>query len=136
MKQLIKHIFGLGGNALITLFPFKYQGVWMFNDKSKRLENEAFIAGIDDMLDLLTAHIPNAVQGFKLTISTEPFPNYMVVLERRNRQYGGRWYYCPHFKTVGWLCPALFKYFWKAPRRLYARADALPMFGTQGTVTA
>lgn len=127
--NLIKRIFGVGGNALITLFPFKYKGVWMFNDRRTKLHNEAFVMGIDDMLDQLTAGIPDATNGFRLTISAEPFPNYMVELQRRQRDCGGRWYYCPHYKLVGWLCPALFKYYWIAPKRLYARADAIKQRG-------
>lgn len=124
--NLIKRIFGINSNALITLFPFKCKGVWLFNDKAVGLQNEAFILGIDDMINRLTRFVPNAENGFRLTISSNPFPNYMIVLERREKASRGRWYYCPHYKMDGWLCPALFRYFWTSPKRIYARADEIP----------
>ena len=41
----------------------------------------------------------------------------------RREESGGNWYYCPQFDIEGWLCPALFKYFEKAPAALYGRAE-------------
>ena len=127
--NLIKRLFKTGGNAIITLFPFKYKSVWMFNDKTTNLKNEAFVLGIDSMLDILTKDIPKAENGFRLTISDSPFPNHTVTLQRRSREGGGRWYWSPDYKIEGWLCPALFKYYLIAPKRLYARADAIQQKG-------
>jgi len=31
---------------------------------------------------------------------------------------GGNWYFCPQLNMEGWLCPALFRYFGEAPKRL------------------
>ena len=39
------------------------------------------------------------------------------------RSMEANWYYSPEFDMEGWLCPALFKYFDKAPRELYGRAE-------------
>ncbi len=33
------------------------------------------------------------------------------------------WYYSDHYKMEGWLGPALFKYFPKAPRDIYVRPE-------------
>jgi hypothetical protein len=36
-------------------------------------------------------------------------------LRVKAQESGGNWYYCPQLDIEGWLCPALFKYFEKAP---------------------
>lgn len=112
---------------MITLFPYKEKGVWMFDDQSTGLKREAFVLGIDEMLDVLTAKIPNATQGCKLTIAKVPFPTYQVQLDRRWREGGGRWYHWQDKGMIGWLCPALFKYFAFAPKKIFARVDAIPL---------
>ena len=111
-------------NAISVICPYKYEGTWVFDDPSAGLVREAFVAGIDVMLDKLTASIPNATKGFRLLFSATPFPGYTVKLEWRRQEYEGNWYYCPQYDMEGWLCPALFKYFAKAPPELYGRAEA------------
>jgi hypothetical protein len=46
-----------------------------------------------------------------------------VKLEWRREESGGNWYYSDKYQMEGWLCPALFKYFAKAPREIYVRAE-------------
>jgi hypothetical protein len=111
-------------NNLNFIVPYKYSGLWVFDDSRVGLTREPFIAGIDTMIDRLVATIPNAENGFRLIFSSAPFPGYTVELEWRRQEYGGNWYYAPQFDTEGWLCPALFKYFDRAPERLYVRAEA------------
>jgi len=111
-------------NALSVLFPYRYEGMWVFDDPDTGLRKEPFVAGIDTMIDRLVADIPNAANGFKLIFSPTPFPGFAVKLEWRREEYGGNWYYCPQLNLEGWLCPALFKYFDKAPLELYGKAEA------------
>jgi hypothetical protein len=87
------------------------------------LHREPFVLGIDEMITRIVASVPNAEKGFKLLFSATPFPGYTVKLEWRREEYGGNWYFCPQFGLEGWLCPALFKYFDKAPPELYAKAE-------------
>jgi hypothetical protein len=110
-------------NALGVIAPYKYEGLWVFDDPDVGLHREPFVAGIDKMIDQLVASIPNAAKGFRLLFSAKPFPGHTVKLEWRREESGGNWYYCPQFGIEGWLCPALFRYFDKAPAELYARAD-------------
>jgi len=112
-------------NAISVIAPYKYEGMWVFDDPAVGLVREAFVAGMDVMLDKLTASIPNAEKGFRLIFSVTPFPGYTVKLEWRREEYEGNWYYSPQFQMEGWLCPALFKYFPKAPHELYGRAEAI-----------
>jgi hypothetical protein len=111
-------------NAISVIAPYKYEGIWVFDDPAVGLVREAFVAGIDTMIDKLVADIPDAAKGFRLIFSPTPFPGYTVKLEWRREEYGGNWYYCPQFDLEGWLCPALFKYFPEAPPELYGRAEA------------
>ncbi len=110
-------------NAISVLAPYKYEGMWVFDDPDVDLRREPFVAGIDTMIDRLVAHIPDAAQGFRLLFSPTPFPGYTAKLEWRRHEYGGNWYWCPQYELEGWLCPALFKYFAEAPGELYTRAE-------------
>ena len=110
-------------NSLFVIAPYKYEGLWVFDDPQVGLVREPFVSGIDVMLDRLTADIPNAEKGFRLIFSEKPFPGAQVKLEWRRSECEGNWYYSPEFDMEGWLCPALFKYFPEAPRTLYGRAE-------------
>jgi len=110
-------------NALSVLFPYKYEGMWVFDDPDVGLRREPFVMGIDQMITHFVADIPIAHKGFKLLLSPTPFPGYVIKLEWRREEYGGNWYFCPQIGIEGWLCPALFKYFDQAPKELYARAE-------------
>lgn len=110
-------------NSIGVIAPYKYEGMWVFDDPRVALVREPFVAGIDTMMDRLVENIPHAEKGFRLLFSAAPFPGYAVELHWRREEYGGNWYYCPQFAMEGWLCPALFKYFDSAPRKLYVRAE-------------
>ncbi len=110
-------------NAIGVIAPYKYEGMWVFDDPAVGLNWEPFVAGIEKMIDQLVASIPNADNGFRLLFSASPFPGHTVRLEWRREESGGNWYFCPQFGLEGWLCPALFKYFDTAPPELYARAE-------------
>ena len=112
-------------NAISVIVPYKYEGMWVFDDPAVGLVREPFVSGIDVMLDKLTETIPNAAKGFRPVFSAAPFPGYTVKLEWRREEYGGNWYYSPQLQMEGWLCPALFKYFPKAPTDLYGRAEPI-----------
>src|SRR2546430_2348629 len=94
-------------NAIGIIVPYKYEGMWVFDDPAVGLVREPFIAGIDTMIDRLVASIPNAEKGFRLVFSATPFPGHTVKLEWRREEDGGNWYFCPQFGIEGWLCPAL-----------------------------
>ena len=111
-------------NAIGVLFPYKYRGVWVFDDANVGLHREPFIAGIDTIIDKLVVGIPKAHKGFRLFFSAGPFTGYHITLHWSREECGGNWYFCPQFDTSGWLCPALFKYFDKAPKKLFARAES------------
>ena len=111
-------------NTIEVIVPYKYAGMWVFDDPAVGISREPFVAGIDTMIDRLVASIPNAEQGFRLVFSATPFPGHTIKLTWRREEAGGNWYFCPQLGLEGWLFPVLFKYFDKTPLELYGRADA------------
>ena len=110
-------------NSLMVIVPYKYEGMWVFDDPAVGLNKEPFIAGIDTLIDKATAGIPHAQHGFRAIFSATPFPGANFKLEWRREDTGGNWYYSPEFQQEGWLCPALFKYFSSAPDEIYVRVE-------------
>jgi hypothetical protein len=110
-------------NTLMVIAPYKYEGMWVFDDPTVGLLKEPFIAGIDTMIDKVVASIPNAERGFRAIFSASPFPGSQFKLEWRRAETRGNWYYSDQFKMEGWLCPALFKYFPSAPREIYVKVE-------------
>jgi len=111
-------------NAIMTLFPYKLHGIWVFDDETKGLEREAFVSGMTEIIDTLVNETlkTNVDDGFVLHFSAEPFPGYNYKLVRTHWEYGGNWYTCENNNMKGWLCPALFKYYDNAPDEIYVQA--------------
>ena len=110
-------------NSLFVIVPYKYEGMWVFDDLNVGLVREPFIAGIDTMIDRLVDGIPAAERGFRAIFSAAPFPGHTERLEWRREESGGNWYYNDRFKMEGWLCPALLKYFPAAPKTIYVQVE-------------
>ncbi len=51
-------------NAMMVLFPYKYEDMWVFDDPDAGLHREPFVLGIDDMITQVVAKVPNAEKGF------------------------------------------------------------------------
>ena len=111
-------------NSLLVIAPYLHAGTWVFDDPSRGLKQEPFVAGIPHMIDGLVAGIPDAEKGFRLIFAAQEFPGYTHKLVWRRKDVSGNWYYCPQFDAEGWLCPALLKFFKDAPREIYVKAEA------------
>ena len=111
-------------NSILVIHPYKYEGVWVFDDSRVGLLREPFVAGADVILDKITEHIPGAGSGVTVLFSGQPFPGAQHEFHWRRQEGGGNWYYSPALDLEGWLCPALFKYFDQAPERIYAQVKA------------
>ena len=108
-------------NAINVIAPYKWHGMWVFDDPRVGLVQEPFVAGADTMIDRVVADIPDAEHGFTLIFSTTPFPGYQYRLDWRREEGGGNWYYSEQLDLEGWLCPALLRYFSEAPKELYVQ---------------
>jgi len=113
-------------NSVHVIFPYNIQGIWVFDDDTKGLVREPFVGAINPMVDALVTNLPDAKIGFRLLFSAGFIPQYDAKLEWRRQEETGNWYYCDRFKTEGWLCPSLLKYFATAPKEIYIRAEPLP----------
>ena len=112
-------------NRIMVIAPYLYSGTWVFDDPAKGLEKEPFVAGIPHMINDITRSIPKAWKGFRLLFSAAPFPDYQAELEWIREESGGGWYRQVGTAAEGWLCPALFKYFDKAPAKIYVKAEKM-----------
>jgi hypothetical protein len=117
------------GNALMTLRPYKWGSMWVFDDAAVGLRKEPFVSGIpailDDLLSENGIHDPD--NGYYLTFSATPFPGFQRSMSWTEADKGGNWYECDNAAGVhkeGWLCPALFKYYDAAPKKLYAKVES------------
>ena len=109
-------------NTLMVIFPYRHNGIWVFDDEAKGLVREPFVAGIPEMIDEAVKPIPDAKNGFRLMFSATPFPGYQFVLTHTRTEMSGNWYTPEGLQGVkheGWLCPALFQYFDNAPEKIY-----------------
>lgn len=113
-------------NALNVIHPYKWEGLWVFDDERTGLDKEPFVAGADTIIDraLAMKGIDGADNGFRLIFGATPFPNYDLKLSWLREGDGGNWYESKQFETEGWLCPALLKYFDEPPKEIYARFEA------------
>lgn len=68
---------------MLTIFPYRHDGLWVFDDDTTGLQREPFVSGADAMIDAVIEEkgIPNAAGGFALTFSGTPFPDYDAELQ-------------------------------------------------------
>lgn len=105
-------------NAILVIAPYMYKGTWVFDDSRFGLVREPFVAGVPEMIDVLVADIPDADQGFRLTFSAKPFPDFEKKLTWLRGDMDGNFYKLEDPPMEGWICPAMFKYYAEAPREL------------------
>ena len=111
------------GNSIMIIAPYRHQGTWVFDDASAGLVQEPFVAGVPEMIDELVKDIPDAEKGFRLTFSANPFPGHQKTLSWLRGDSGGNYYRMNEPPMEGWICPAMFKYYEKAPEKLYVKAE-------------
>jgi hypothetical protein len=67
-------------NSIFVIKPYKWEGLWVFDDPAVGLVREPFVAGADMMIDVATAHLPTAARGFLAFFSASQFPGAQIVL--------------------------------------------------------
>jgi hypothetical protein len=112
------------GNALLVIEPYRSGKGWRFDEPLLHLKGEPFVQGIPEMIDIMVVGIPGSERKVRLIFSQRPFPGANFRLDRRREQDGGNWYYNEQYNIEGWLCPALFKFFPRAPQHIYVKAEA------------
>jgi len=115
-------------NQVRVIYPWK-EGCWIFDDASVGLEREAFVSNFGVIIDDMVKDIKDSQDGFSLWFSGAPFPGAEDVFTLANadgkeNKWGNDYKYDKDGR-VGWLCPALYKYFDVAPDKLYFKCEEL-----------
>jgi hypothetical protein len=111
-------------NSIFVIKPYKWEGLWVFDDANVGLVKEPFVAGADRIIDVATADIPNAAKGFVALFSANYFPDARIVLEWVREDGGGNVYRWTEKEMEGWFCPALLRYFAEPPNKLFIQVKA------------
>lgn len=104
-------------NQINTIYPYKHKGQWVFDDKAVGLDKEPFVAGADDMIDMLVGNKKSCV----LIFSKDSFPDATHSIKNIGANAGGSGtdYYSEELQHELWLCPALLKYFETPPANIF-----------------
>ena len=122
----------MSNNAINVIKPYKWEGMWVFDDDRVGLEKEPFVGGADTMIDtaIEIKGIENADAGFLMVFSSTPFPDADFSVKWVREDMGGN-VYSGEFDVggeirsmEGWLCPALNLYCPDAPEVLYVQIRA------------
>lgn len=128
MFEFLKNLFGVKPkhNQINVIRPYKWEGIWVFDDPALGLDKEALVAGMPEIIEHVTDRlcIPNPQNGFVCIFSKDEFPDAKLRLDWVREEGGGNVYRLPQADLEGWLCPALFKYFDKAPAHIYVDVKA------------
>jgi len=60
-------------NSIFVIKPYKWEGLWVFDDPAVGLVREPFVGCADTMIDVATAHIPNAMKLSRKSLAALEF---------------------------------------------------------------
>jgi hypothetical protein len=114
-------------NAINIILPYKWGATWVFDDPRVGLDKEPFVAGVPEMIDILLEQKGmKGVDRFRLTFSAYEFPGYDEKIDMQSGQVEQGTYYESHtFGRIGWLCPALARYFDQSPQQIYVKFEPM-----------
>jgi hypothetical protein len=125
LKNLFSSATKINENQINVIKPYKWNGLWVFDDEEKGLVKEALVGGMPKLIEMATqqAGIESPEKGFVAIFSKDPFPNGKICLEWVRSEIGGNVYRWQEME--GWLCPALLKYFSEPPKKIYVDVKAV-----------
>ena len=115
-------------NAIFVIRPYRYGSLWVFDDERVDLVREAFVAGMDAIIDTIVSvrQIPDPDAGFTLAFSDKQFPGADFMLQWQRPEGSGNIYRIDIpmsrgkvQKMDGWLCSALGLYYARPPRQIH-----------------
>jgi hypothetical protein len=117
-------------NSVMVLSPYSSGGRgWIFDAPELNVYREAFVAGADSYIDLMTKNkdIIDAREGFKLTFSAGEFPGADDVVKWKEKVGAGDTYHSEKYNHDLWLCPCLRSFYpLAAPEQIYVKFDPIP----------
>lgn len=106
-------------NAVFNIRPYKWMGMWVFDDPRVGLVKEPFVAGIPAIIEEAVKGFENPTAGFTCLFNDTGLPKPTLILDKVDEESGGTWYNWRGTEFTGWLCPALLKYYPIPPQTLY-----------------
>ena len=111
-------------NAIAVIKPYRWNGLWVFDDERVGLVREPFVEGADTLIDEALAETGMAgAESFLMLFSASPFPGAAFKLDWVRKEMDGDVYALDG--REGWLCPALLLYFEAPPASLHVQIKAL-----------
>lgn len=110
-------------NQINAISPYRHNGFLVFDDPDKGLSKEPFVGGADVVLQVAASISKVNPNKFNLLFSGEKFPGWKFKATITNPpETIGTWYKVDLTggrEAVGWLCPALLKYFKEPPQQIF-----------------
>jgi len=112
-------------NSIMHITPYRDGRVWSFDDPTRKLKREPFVAGIPEIINVF---VPKEQQTCDITFAGRQFPGAMgklLKISDRPKEDGTVYELCAegYPPLQGWLCPALFEYFEEAPEELWFKIE-------------
>ena len=112
-------------NSIMHITPYRDGRVWSFDDPTRALKREPFVAGIPEIINMF---IPREQDTCDITFAGMQFPGAqgcLTMVSGGSEETGTVYELSAEgFPPMqGWLCPALFKYFDEAPEELWFKIE-------------
>jgi len=112
---------------VLELFIYKDEHFrWVFDDEENGLAQEAFVDGMDDVIDLLTKDLPDHGYDGDWCCVRQYFGGEKDAIElthyeelRHSTQGTSNYYWCQELNKKVWLCNNLYKYVDHTPQVLW-----------------
>lgn len=110
-------------NSINVIRPYRWEGLWVFDDPAKGLDKEPFIEGMPEIIEYGCSRkgIEKPERGFTVYFSAQRMPGVDYVLKLVGPEESGHIYELEGTEMQGWLCPALMKYFDEPPEHIYIK---------------
>ena len=107
-------------NQINVIHPYLDGSVMVFDDPSRGLVKEALVGGTDSILkDYAKKSGLENTNKFTLIFSDIPFKGFFYCAYHLGKDESGFGDNYRVGNSIGWLCPALLKYFSEPPKTIY-----------------
>ncbi len=107
-----------------TINPYRWDGIWVFDDERVGIEKEPFLFVAEELINLMVADIPDAEAGFRLRFASARFQGAAYEFVRGRAEAVGFWYRSEAFDLESWIADAIIKcYFRVPPERIFVQTQ-------------
>lgn len=106
-------------SSIFLIKPYKIKDSWFFDDQKRDIYERPFAKGVNSILQGVSDDLKT--ERIKIIFSSSPFNGYQYSFTCMKPEESGYWYKCDQTSNNGWLRSGLFKYFDRAPEKLYVQ---------------